>query len=74
MAKIHPIRKYCRKLGITQRQFALTVGFTEGFVSQLINGHEKCGRDAAMNIEQATGKEITVGDLFKFEKKHNSAA
>lgn len=71
MAHLHPIRAFCTDKAITQRAFADTVGMTEGFISQLITGRERCGRNAALAIQTATGGVITVSDLFEYEDKHH---
>jgi len=65
--KQHPIRRYCKKYGITQREFAEQVNLSEGFVSQLISGAERCGRNAAMQINELTDGEIHPLDLFTWK-------
>ncbi len=63
----HPIRRYCEKREITQRAFADIVGFTEGFISQMIRGHDVCGRNAALQIFHRTGGDIGLEELLAWE-------
>ena len=63
----HPIRRYCDDRELTQRAFADIVGFTEGFISQMIRGHDVCGRNAAIQIVKKTGGEIRLEELLTWE-------
>ncbi len=63
----HPIRRYCELHGLTQRTFADIVGFSEGFISQMIRGHDVCGRSAAIQIVKKTGGEIRLEELLTWE-------
>lgn len=63
----HPIRRYCLERNISQRDFAAVVGLTEGFISQLVHGHEVCGRSAAIEIVKKTGGEIRLEELITWE-------
>ncbi len=66
---VHPIKRYCEKRGLLQKEFAEVVGYTEGFISQLILGREVCGRLAAITISQKTGGELTIPELITWEPK-----
>jgi len=61
---MHPIKHYCEKHGITQRSFAGQVGLSEGFVSQLVHGRERCGREAGLQIVARSGGEISLERLL----------
>jgi len=63
----HPIRSYCVERNLRQREFAKTVGLSEGFISQLILGRERCGRDAALSIVEKTGGEIDLTELLTWK-------
>ena len=71
--RIHPIRVYCDERGITQTEFADLVGFSIGFVSQLICGSEVCGRSAALQIVDKTNGEIDLGALIRWKSKQEEA-
>jgi len=60
----HPIKRYCVARRIKQREFARVVGLSEGFISQLILGHEKCGRESALLIVERTGGVIRLEELL----------
>ena len=66
--KIHPIRVYCDERGINQSEFADLVGFTTGFVSQLICGSEWCGRSAAIQIHKKTNGGVDLTELILWDK------
>ncbi len=65
--KVHPIKRYCVKRGLLQREFADVVGYTEGFISQLILSQQVCGRLAAKTISEKTGGEISIAELIVWE-------
>ena len=64
---MHPIKRYCEKRGLSQREFADQVGLSEGFISQLIRGHEVCGRQAALQIHDKTHGAVGLEELLKWE-------
>lgn len=70
----HPIKRYCKANQMSQREFARAVGLSEGFVSQLVNGHEKCGREAALQIEERTGGRIRLRELLTWRSRETTAA
>lgn len=61
---MHPILAYCEKHGLTQREFAKQVALSEPFVSQLIRGRERCGRNAGLKIVSRTGGEVSLERLL----------
>jgi transcriptional regulator with XRE-family HTH domain len=63
----HPIRRYCEAHDLTQRAFSDLVGLSEGFISQLINGREVCGRKAALLIREKTAGAIGLDELLSWE-------
>lgn len=71
---MHPIKLYCLRHGITQRAFARRADLSDAFVSQVINGAEKCGREAAERIVAASDGEITFEDLFGWSPGPQAAA
>lgn len=71
---MHPIRRYCEQRKIRQRVFAELVGLSEGFVSQLITGRERCGRDAGLKIVQRTGGAIELVELLSWDRSETRAA
>jgi len=52
---------------MTQRAFAELVGFSDGFISQLINGHDRCGRNAALQIVERTRGAITLERILTWK-------
>lgn len=66
---MHPIKRYCEKHGLNQKEFADAMGLSAGFVSQLITGREKCGRRAGLKIVQRCGGEITLQELLTWEPR-----
>ena len=60
---MHPIRRYCEEHDITQREFAEQVGLSDPFISQLISGRDKCGRNAALQMVAETDGEISLEEL-----------
>ena len=71
--RVHPIRLYCLQRGLTQTEFAELVGFSVGFISQLICGNEVCGRSAALQIEDKTNDEIKLEALIRWKSKAEEA-
>lgn len=63
---MHPIKAYCETHGITQSEFARRVGLSAPFVSLVIRGVEKLGREAAEKIVDKTAGEITFDALFRW--------
>jgi len=64
---VHPISQYCRDHGLTQKQFAALVGYSEGFISQLVRGRYPCGAGASRRIERHTGGAISIERLITWE-------
>lgn len=60
---MHPIKAYCTKKGITQKEFAELAGLHPQEVSNFINGIKSPGKTAAQKISKATDGEITFRDL-----------
>lgn len=54
----HPIKRLCRARGITQKAVAEEVGYTPTFISDLIHGREKCGREAALRFWRTYGLDL----------------
>jgi transcriptional regulator with XRE-family HTH domain len=67
----HPIRRFCRAHEWSQADVALEAGLSEGYVSQLVNGRERCGASAALRIAAATG--IPVEELLAWNREHPAA-
>lgn len=61
---MHPIKVYCERHGLTQAEFAERIGLSAAYVSQVIRGVERMGREAAEKIVAATGGELTFDALF----------
>lgn len=74
LSVMHPIKRYCDRRGIRQRAFAQLVGLSEGYVSQLISGRERCGKHAALKIVQKTGGAVTLEDLLTWEPSEPTQA
>lgn len=71
---MHPIQAYCERHDVSQKAFASQVDLSEGFISQLIKGHERCGRSAALKIVAATDGEIDLLALLSWEAESVRAA
>jgi len=71
---VHPISQYCRDHGLNQKQFAAQVGYTEGFISQLINGRYRCGAQAAQQIALRTEGAISIERLITWRLPAQAAA
>ncbi len=65
---MHPIQRYCKERGITQRAFAEQAGLSEGFISQLISGRDRCGRNAGLQIVAFTDSEISLEELLTWNR------
>lgn len=63
----HPIQTYCKEHGLTQKAFADQVGLSEGFISALIRGRDRCGRNAALKIVGATDGAIDLEELLVWD-------
>lgn len=61
---MHPIKAYCAAHDMTQADFAQRVGLSAAYVSLVIRGVEKLGREAAEKIVDNTGGELTFDALF----------
>ncbi len=61
---MHPIKAYCERHELTQADFAERVGLSAAYVSQVIRGVERMGREAAEKIVAATDGELTFDALF----------
>ncbi len=71
---MHPIRRYCERHGITQLAFARQVGLSAPFISQLVRGRQKCGRDAGLQIIARVGGEISLERLLTWIGDEDAAA
>jgi plasmid maintenance system antidote protein VapI len=71
---MHPIQRFLEQEKRTQRAFAREAGLSEGFVSQLVRGHERCGRDAALRIVAASDGAIDLAELLTWEPEQARAA
>lgn len=68
MTKVHPIKRYCDRIGISQAEFARTVGITPQWVSQLLKtSGTRVGGETAKTIVEKTGGEISYADLYSWE-------
>lgn len=70
---MHPIKAYCEAHGLTQSEFAARAGLSAAYVSQVIRGIEKLGREAAEKIVAATGGELTFDALFGWRAEEGAA-
>ena len=72
---MHPIRRYCDEhpspvrvgKSMNQREFAELVGLSQAFISQLISGRDRCGRNAGMVICDKTSGGIGLEELLTWE-------
>jgi DNA-binding transcriptional regulator YdaS (Cro superfamily) len=60
---MHPIKIFCQKNNLTQKEFALKAGLYPQEVSNFIQGCKRPGQVAAAKIFKATHGEITFSDL-----------
>lgn len=58
------IRDYLKRHGLSQREFADSLGVTQGAVSQWIRGTTGIGQATAAEIIRVTGGEVSVSDLY----------
>lgn len=67
------IPQYLEKSGIHQAEFARRLGVSPGLVWQWLNGETKITAERAVQIEEATGGDVTCEDvrpdLFCREKR-----
>ncbi len=61
---MHPIKVYCERHGLTQSEFAALVGLSAPFVSTVIRGTDRLGREGARKIVAATDGELSFDDLL----------
>ena len=61
----HPIRNYCRTHGLLEGDFAHAIGYTPGYLSQVISGKNKCGARFAHKVFQRFG--IPIADLILWQ-------
>ena len=67
LTPMHPIRRYCEKHGLRQAHFADRCGLSKPYISQIINGRQKVGANAARDIVAASGGEITFEELLTWK-------
>lgn len=72
--KLHPLKRYCLDHDLNQRELADKVGFSEGFISQLINGHERCGAGAARTFHEKLDGAVDIGELVTWPTRADGAA
>lgn len=53
------IEKYLKKHGLSQKQFGLQVGVSQGMVNQWLKGIRRVSPERAIVIEKKTGGELT---------------
>ena len=66
------LRDWLYKKGISQTGFARVAGINSCYLSLLMSGRRKAGRDAAQKIDKATNGEINLESIFSgkaFDKK-----
>ena len=61
----HPLREHLSTTGETQSDFAARAGLSEGFVSKLLAGQERCGANAALRIVDASHGALTLDELLR---------
>jgi len=70
----HPIRVYLEKRGETQSSFAMRVGLSKPYLSQVISGRERLGAEGARKIVKATHGALSFEDLLEWEPPGGRAA
>jgi len=69
----HPIKAYCARHGISQKDLAARARISYGYLNQIVNGHEFAGRDAAKALRDAMGGEITLDELLDWKANSEPA-
>lgn len=74
---MHPILRYVedRRLtepGYSQRRFALQVGLSPSYVTDLIRGRSSVGRLGALRIVRGTGGKIDLMELMSWVPVRNA--
>ena len=55
---------YLDKAGVTEAEFAVTIGYSQATVSKLKSGRQWPGLYLLMQVVWATGGEVTANDFF----------
>jgi hypothetical protein len=63
---MHPIKQYCKDHHMLIRDFAIMVGRTSGYISQIIMGVRNPSAKLCVEIELATDGEIPKETLIFF--------
>ena len=63
----HPIKLYCREYGISQKALAAQAGLSYSYLNQIVNGHETCGRRAALSLSAVTGGYVQLADILTWQ-------
>jgi len=74
MSKLHPIHRYCGEAKISFSEFARKVGFSKGYISQLVNGGKPCSAAAAIRISQYTHGKLGIEELITWRPRKKKAA
>ncbi len=61
------LRDWMYKKGMSQKGFARISGINVCYLSLLMSGRRKAGRDAAQKIDKATNGEISILSIFNGE-------
>lgn len=64
---MHPVKAYCERHRITQQAFAEKASLSPAFVSQVIRGVEKVGRESASKMVEASDGELTFDALMSWK-------
>ena len=64
---MHPIKRYCERHDLTQAEFATRVGLSAPFVSEVIRGVYRLGRDGARKVVNATRGELSFDALLGWD-------
>jgi DNA-binding transcriptional regulator YdaS (Cro superfamily) len=55
---MHPIKHYCKSNGIRVKDFAGTIGYSPGYISQVITGFRNPSAWLCLKVEKATAGAI----------------
>ena len=64
---MHPLKSYLKQAGLTETEFASSVGTTASYLSQIICAKRWPSRALADEIEKATHGEVKAGELLTWK-------